>query len=129
MIRYFLENEVSSTSDGFFSISKIFLLVLLLARAALTDERTIYVQLCVQLCTLLVWMGILCLATGCYVNCLNPTSRVPLLGDTKTERSSNTSGEQELGQSARTWIMHGKPRTRRYLKPGPRAHSRRTWGA
>ena len=46
-----------------------------------------------------------CLVTGCYVCCLDPTSRVPLLGDTMTARSSTTNGEQELGQSAHTWIL------------------------
>ena len=55
-------------------------------------------------------MGILCLAAGCYGLCLNPTSRVPLLCDTITARSSTTNGEQELGQSTRTWIMHGTSR-------------------
>ena len=78
----------------------------LLARAALTwDSYEVNIHLCVHLRSLPVWMGILCLAAGCYVNCLNPTSRVPLLGDTMTARSSTTNGEQELGQSAHTWIL------------------------
>ena len=55
-------------------------------------------------------MGILCLAAGCYKHCLNPTSRVPFMCDTITARSSTTNGEQELGQSTRTWIMHGTSR-------------------
>ena len=32
------------------------------------------------------------------------------LCDTITARSSATNGEQELGQSTRTWIMHGTSR-------------------
>ena len=50
-------------------------------------------------------MGILCLVADCYVCCLDPTSRVPFMGNTITARSSTTNGEQELGQSAQTWIL------------------------
>ena len=64
------------------------------------------VHLCDHLRSLPVLMGILCLAAGCYKHCLNPTSRVPFMCDTITARSSTINGEQELGQSTRTWIMH-----------------------
>ncbi|KAE8770475.1 hypothetical protein D1007_57759 [Hordeum vulgare] len=67
----------------------------------------------------------------CGLLCELSQSHIPcsLYGQHQNPRSSNTNGEQELGQLAHTWIMHGKPRTRRYLKPGSRAHCRRTWGA
>ena len=50
-------------------------------------------------------MGVLCLVADCYVCCLEPTPRVPFMGDTITARSSTTNGEQELRQSAHTWIL------------------------
>jgi hypothetical protein len=63
------------------------------------------IHLCVHLRFQKVWTGVRCLVMGCYVCCIDPTSRVPLLGDTMTARSSTTNSEQELGQSMHTWIL------------------------